>query len=79
MEITKTNKKIKDMLDAQMDESGLSLEEVIEPAMISFICQYFIGEIDEDEIVYILNELGYECDLDLLNQEKPKWLAEMSM
>lgn len=70
MEINKTNTKIKDMLDAQMSESGLSVEEIVAPTMLSFVYMYFNSEIEDDEILYISDKLGYECDLSLLKQEK---------
>lgn len=78
MENNKTNQKIRDMLEFQMDESGLTEEEVIETTMLSFVYQYFNGEIEEEEMLYILNELGYECDLPLLKQEKEKRIAKLA-
>ena len=70
--------KVENMIVDQMNESGLTEEEVIETTMLSFVYQYFNGEIEEEEMLYILNELGYECDLPLLKQEKEKRIAKLA-
>ena len=77
MDNNKTNQMIGDMIETQITESGLSEEEVIESSMLSFVYQYFNGELKDDEILYILNELGYECDMPLLREEKEKRAARL--
>lgn len=78
MDNNKTNQLIRDMIETQIAESGLSEEEVIEPSMLSFVYQYFNGELKDDEILYILNELGYECDMPLLREKKEKRAARLA-
>lgn len=78
MDNNKTNQMIKDMIEMQITESGLSEEEVIESSMLSFVYQFFNGDLMDDEILYILNELGYECDMPLLKEEKEKRAARLA-
>ena len=78
MENKKTNLMIRDMIEMLMDEGGLSEEEVIDSAMLNFVYQYFNGDLEEDETIYILNQLGYECDLPLLREEKERRAARLA-
>lgn len=78
MENNKTNQMIRDMIEMLMDEGGLSEEEVVDSAMLNFVYQYFNGDLEEDETIYILNQLGYECDLPLLREEKERRAARLA-
>ena len=66
----KIKQKIKDMIDVQMDESGLSEEEVLEPVMISLIYEFYDDQITLEDLMYGLDYLGYTYDEEVLIKNK---------
>lgn len=79
-----TKQMIDDMFQSLSDEgSGLSKEEVLEPAIINFVLMFRKGEISGDELIQIGKEINKEFDYstgpididalnELINKEKEK-------
>lgn len=61
---------IEEEISSQMYESGLTREEVIEPAFLSFVEYYLKGEYSRFDLQRIAAELGYEVDFSGLSFEK---------
>ena len=66
---------VKEMLEAQMDESGLSEEEVTEPTMLNLINLYYEDDIELKDLCIALDYLGYTYDESSLERSKQERIA----
>ena len=66
---------VKEMVEAQMDESGLSEEEVMEPTMLSLVNMYYEDNIELKELCTALDYLGYTYDESALEKGKQDRIA----
>ena len=72
-----TKKEIKqmvnEMIEGQMEESGLTREEVMEPTMINLVYMYYDDKIELKDLCTALDYLGYtyyESELEKGKQER---------
>lgn len=66
---------VEEMVEAQMDESGLSEEEVMEPTMLNLINMYYEDNIELKELCTALDYLGYTYDESALEKGKQDRIA----
>ncbi len=66
---------VKEILEAQMDESGLSEEEVTEPTMLNLINSYYEDDIELKDLCIALDYLGYTYDESSLERSKQERIA----
>ena len=70
--------KVENMIMDQMNESGLTEEEVIEPVMISLVYEFYDDQITINDLVYALDYLGYAYDQETLIQNKEERKARLA-
>lgn len=70
--------KVENMIEDQMNESGLTEEEVLEPTMISLVYEFYYDQITIDDLVYALDYLGYTYDKEALIQSKEERKARLA-
>ena len=69
----KVRKIIDDMFEWLMEEgSGISKEDLTEPAIINFVNMYIDDKINKEELIQIGEELDFEIDFEVLDKEKEK-------
>ena len=69
--------KVKTMIEAQMDESGLSEEEVMETTMLSLVYEYYQDDITLEDLCAALDYLGYAYDASSLEKGKEERNARL--
>lgn len=71
--------KVENMIVDQMNESGLTEEEVLEPVMVSLVYEFYYDQITLEDLMYGLDYLGYAYDAEVLikdKEERKERLAE---
>ena len=58
---------VEGQIECHCDEFGLTREEVTEVVLLNCVEYYRMDELSEDDLVRCANYLGYEINLDLLN------------
>ena len=66
---------VKEMVEAQTDESGLNEEEATEPTMLSLINMYYEDNIELKELCTALDYLGYTYDESALEKGRQDRIA----
>lgn len=64
--------KAEEMIEAQMDESGLSREEVLEVSAICFLEQYMADEISREDLVELGEYLDFPFNMEKVKELKAK-------
>ena len=70
--------KVENMIMDQINESGLSEEEVLEPVMISLVYEFYDDQITLEDLVYGLDYLGYAYDEEILIKNKEERKARLA-
>ena len=70
--------KVENMITDQINESGLSEEEVLEPVMISLVYEFYDDQITLEDLMYGLDYLGYTYDQEVLIKNKEERKARIS-
>ena len=70
--------KVKTMIEVQMDESGLSEEEVTETTMMSLVYEYYQDDITLEDLCAALDYLGYTYDVSSLEKGKEERNARLA-
>ena len=70
--------KVENMIADQMNESGLTEEEVLEPVMISLVYEFYDDQITSEDLMYGLDYLGYAYDEEVLIKNKEERKARLA-
>ena len=69
----KMQQMVNDMFDYLIDESsGLSKEELREPAILNFLEMYYHNEITQEDLIQVGEILECEFDFNVIDKEKEK-------
>lgn len=71
---TELKKLAEDEIAAQIEESGLPREDILDVAMLAFAYAYRYGKIERDELVWLANYLGQAIDIAACDAAKAKYL-----
>ena len=71
---TELKKLAEDEIAAQIEESGLPREDVLDVAMMAFTYAYRYGQIERDELEWLANYLGQTIDIAACDAAKAKYM-----